>query len=162
MKSKLNKTEQKRISYAIALLKNGAPSFQKKELPACFIKNSKLSFVYGHEVTGSIAAFVKNKFVSGPFQEPPFKKFRVNPIATIPQDGKIRNVLNVSLPTGKSLNDNVNEPALEKIVMSSAGKFGFSIKRCGKNARIFKMDMKDAYKNVPAKIEDLRLQGFSW
>ena len=24
------------------------------------------------------------------------------------------------------------------------------------------MDMKDAYKNVPAKVEDLRLQGFSW
>jgi len=149
---KLNKIESTRISNAISMIEKGAPAHQKRPLPAYFVKNSELSYVYGYEVTDSIAAFVKDGFVSGPFNEPPFKKFRVNPISAIPQGGKIRIVLNVSLPKGKSLNDNVNENSLEKIVMSSAGKFSFSIKKCGKNAKFFKMDMKDAYKNVTAKL----------
>jgi hypothetical protein len=44
--------------------------------------------------------------------------------------------------------------------MCSARCFSYSIVEAGKNAKFCKFDQKDAYKNVPAKIEDLRLQGF--
>jgi hypothetical protein len=46
--------------------------------------------------------------------------------------------------------------------MSSARLFGYSMVEAGKNCSIAKHDIVDAYKNVPAKIDDLRLQGFSW
>ena len=46
--------------------------------------------------------------------------------------------------------------------MSSPKQFGQSVLKAGTGALMSKMDMKDAYKNVPAKVKDLQLQGFSW
>jgi hypothetical protein len=46
--------------------------------------------------------------------------------------------------------------------MSSARSFGYSITEAGKNSTIAKHDIVDAYKNVPAKLSDLRYQGFTW
>ena len=89
-------------------------------------------------------------------------KFRVNSLMAIKQGHKVRPVLNVSLPKLASLNDNVNKLAVEKVKMSTAKKFSYSVIEAGKNCLITKFDMVDAYKNVPAKTSDLRLQGFSW
>ena len=77
----------------------------------------------------------------------------------IKQGHKVRPVLNVSLPKLASLNDNVNKLAVEKVKMSTAKKFSYSVIEAGKNCLITKFDMVDAYKNVPAKTSDLRLQG---
>jgi hypothetical protein len=46
--------------------------------------------------------------------------------------------------------------------MSSAAQVGQSIRAAGQGARLTKLDMKDAYKLVPAKRADFRLQGFEW
>ncbi len=46
--------------------------------------------------------------------------------------------------------------------MSSAKSFGFSILEAGKNSVMSKFDLVDAYKNIPATLADLRLQGFTW
>jgi hypothetical protein len=46
--------------------------------------------------------------------------------------------------------------------MSSAKSFGYSITEAGQNCTMAKHDIVDAYKNVPAKIADLRYQGFTW
>ena len=46
--------------------------------------------------------------------------------------------------------------------MSSARQFGYALREVGSKATISKFDMKDAYKNIPAKMEELRLQGFIW
>ena len=90
------------------------------------------------------------------------KNFRVNSLMAIEQATKIRPVLNVSLPKDYSFNDNVESDALEKIKMSSARKFSFAVVKCGKNAIMSKFDMVDANKNIPAPLDDLRLQGFQW
>ena len=160
---KLSKTQMKRAKRCIYNLRNGANSCQKSpELPAIYTKNAKSAFLYGEGVTDSIVTFVKKGFVSGPFNHPPLKKFRVNPLMAIPQGPKCRPVLNVSLPAGKSFNHNVDERKMEKVNMSSARKVGYTIMEAGKHAFIAKIDLCDAYKNVPAPIEDLRLQGFEW
>jgi hypothetical protein len=46
--------------------------------------------------------------------------------------------------------------------MSSAAQFGQSVLAAGRGARMTKLDMKDAYKLVPAKIKDFKLQGVEW
>jgi hypothetical protein len=46
--------------------------------------------------------------------------------------------------------------------MSSARNFGYSIIEAGPGCLIAKPDIMDAYKNMPAKISDLRYQGFMW
>jgi hypothetical protein len=73
---------------------------------------------------------------------------------------KVRPVLNVSEPSGNSFNDNVDRRRVERVVMDTARSFSYKILRAGKSARLDKTDVKDAFKNVPAKTEELRLQGF--
>ena len=71
------------------------------------------------------------------------------------QHGKIRLILNMLCPKGSSYNDNVDKFALRTVKISSARQFGQSVPCTGPNALMSKMDMKDAYKQVPVKIWDL-------
>jgi hypothetical protein len=143
-------------------LRNGASSFQKGPLPSCYVENTASTYKNGESVTDVVASWVKAGFAAGPFSVPPVSGFRVNSLAAIPQGEKVRPVLNVSLPKNLSFNSNVKDEALEKVFMCSAKCFSHSIMDCGKQAWMAKLDMKDAYKNVPCKVSDLRLQGFVW
>jgi hypothetical protein len=78
------------------------------------------------------------------------------------QKSKTRIIMDLSAPKGTSYNDAINEIALEKVSMSSARLFGYSVQDCGKGAIMWKFDMVDAYKTIPAAQRDLRLQGFTW
>ena len=83
--------------------------------------------------------------MAGPFDGPPLPKFRVNSLMAIKQGHKVRPVLNVSLPKLASLNDNVNKLAVEKVKMSTAKKFSYSVIEGGKNCLITKFDIVEAY-----------------
>ena len=74
---------------------------------------------------------------------------------------KIRLVLNVSLPENNSFNSNICDEQLEKVNMSSARNFGYTLKKCGNNANFSKFDLCDAYKIVKCISADYRIQGFS-
>ena len=143
-------------------METGAPAFQLKKLPPIFCKNNPATAKHGQLVSDTIGVWVKKKFASGPFDSPPLANFRVNPLIAVEQHGKVRPVLNVSEPSGRSLNDNVDKLSIEKVYMSSAKDFGHVMCKAGVSANFSKFDLSDAYKNVPCKISDLRLQGFSW
>ena len=68
----------------------------------------------------------------------------------------------MSCPKGKSFNDNVDRSKLERLHMGTARQFSFAVKEAGVGAKFSKFDLQDAYKLVPAKTEDFRLQGFCW
>ncbi len=72
----------------------------------------------------------------------------------------MRPVLNVSEPSGFSFNDNVDKHSVERVTMDTARSVSYVLLRAGKNARMDKSDVKDAFKNVPARTDELRLQGF--
>jgi hypothetical protein len=95
-------------------------------------------------------------------KSPPTKNFRSNSILAVAQPDKVRICLNVSLPKNQSLNDNIGKYKLEKVIMTSAKLFSYSIIEAGSGCEIWKFDFEDAYKNVPAKINELRYQGFNW
>jgi hypothetical protein len=80
----------------------------------------------------------------------------------VSQKNKIRIIMDLSAPKGHSYNDAIKDSDLEKVSMSSARLFGYSIQDCGIGARMWKFDMVDAYKTIPAAQQDLRLQGFTW
>jgi hypothetical protein len=46
--------------------------------------------------------------------------------------------------------------------MTSVKKFSATLFQAGENAKMYKFDLVDAYKNILAKTEDYRIQGFSW
>jgi hypothetical protein len=143
-------------------LLNGADSCQKGPLPSCLEKNAKKTVLYGEAVTDTVATWVKKGFASGPFDTPPLDNFRSNCLIAIPQNNKVRPVLDASLPEFCSFNSNIDKCKLEKVEMCSARCFAYSVVEAGKGAWMCKMDMADAYKNVPCPLNDLHLQGFSW
>jgi hypothetical protein len=80
----------------------------------------------------------------------------------VERNGNIRPIINMSLPKGTSFNDNLEEDRIEKVWMSTAKDFSYTVKEAGKQCLISKYDLKDAYKNIPAKKQDWAKQGFKW
>jgi hypothetical protein len=158
----MTKHQEERSLKAVEYLKNGAPSFQETTLPACFVRNSSSTYKHGKEITENIATWIEEGYAAGPFESPPCANFRVNPLIAVIQPGKVRPVLDVSSPSGESYNSAVDDFETEKVKMASARQFGQLILMCGEKATLSKHDLVAAYKQVPCRVEDLRLQGFSW
>jgi hypothetical protein len=78
------------------------------------------------------------------------------------QKDKVRIIMDLSSPKGESFNDCVDELHLEKVNMSTARQFGYSVVDCGIGARLYKWDLVDAYKNIPVPIYQIKFQGFRW
>jgi hypothetical protein len=146
----------------ITNLTEGASAFQQSYLPGWKGKNANSLEENGIVFTDTLASWIKKGFVSGPFFFDPVEDFRSNTMQAIVQKDKVRPVMNLSAPEGKSYNDNIIEYSSRKVTMATAKKFAYTLRRSGKGSKMSKYDMKDAYKNIPIKSSDLRLQGFSW
>jgi hypothetical protein len=155
-------SEKLRGKRCVKNLLRGAPSAKKNALPACSVRNAYSAIKHGYVMTDTIAEWVKNDYVAGPFVEPPFKNFRSNCLVAIEQPTKVRPVLDISLPKGSSFNDNVNKSKVEKTEMATAQKFAFTLREAGFGAIMSKFDAKDAYKMIPAPVKDYPSQGFTW
>ena len=162
VKGNITISELRRAKKVILDLKHGAEAYQKEDLPPIRTRNAESAFEHGEALTDEIATWIKKGYVAGPFNCSPVPEFRTNPLAVVVKNGKVRPILNMSGPKGKSFNDNVRKEDLEKIHMATAKKFGHALREAGQDALFSKFDIKDAYKLVPAKTSDLRLQGFSW
>ena len=161
-KDKMAKSEFIRAKKLLKTLQTGAESFQKSPLPPVSTRNAASTGTYGRHLTDTIATWVKKGFVAGPFSTPPVPGFRVNPLGVVVRNGKARPILNMSGPIGASFNDNVEEARMEKLHMGTAKEFSFLLKDAGVGAKFSKFDIQDAYKLIPARTEDYRLQGFQW
>jgi len=160
--SDLTKAQKIRGEKVVTEMTEGVDALQTVELPAAIIPNSGSVFQYGEIFTDVLAFWIRQGFVAGPFSSPPCAGFRANSMMAIKQKEKVRIVMNLSKPKGDCFNDNIDRHSLEAVHMSTAREFGFAVVDCGNSARMWKFDMSDAYKNLPAKISDLRLQGFCW
>ena len=74
-KSKMSETEYKRARKLLSDLANGADSCQKSKLPPINCLNSPSAEENGALLTDTIATWVKNGFVAGPFDTPPVGGF---------------------------------------------------------------------------------------
>jgi hypothetical protein len=161
-KAKMTSHQYERCQRTVSYLKEGAPSFQMNELPGCHVKNASSTIAHGREVTENIATWIAEGYAAGSFDGPPCENFRVNPLIAVVQPGKVRPVLDVSSPHGDSFNSNVDKFSTESVKMASAKKFSQILLDCGKEAKMSKHDLVAAYKQVPCRVTDLRLQGFQW
>jgi hypothetical protein len=142
----LTTAERLRGAKTLDFLTNGASAHQKNALPCVTVRNAKSACKHGRYMTDNVASWVKAGFVAGPFDTPPCSKLRVNAMVAVEQNEKVRPCMNVSLPEGASFNDNVKICDIEKVHMSSARQFGYTLREVGSKATISKFDMKDAYK----------------
>ena len=68
------------------------------------------------------------KFVLGPYSNPPLDDFRANSMFAVIQNDKVRPIVNMSSPPGKSFNDAV--VLLPKIEMSSSKQVMWVLIKC--------------------------------
>jgi len=155
-------SQQRRLKTVISELTNGVAVPLKCELPTIRVPNTTSVIEHGESFTDILGSWVNKQIVAGPFPNPPIPDLRTNSMIAVPQKNKIRMVMNMSGPKGSSFNDAIDEDKLEQVHMSTARKFGYSVIDCGYGAWMYKWDQEDAYKNMPARIQDLRLQGFTW
>lgn len=157
-------TNQQKVRAAKAIRdqREGASAFQKRPLPSICVGNARSSYEHGEFITDTLAAWTKAGIIKGPFPAPPMPGFRSNSIMAVDQKDKVRLVMDMSRPEGRSFNSNLTRDLLDKVNMSTAKQFGYSVREAGIGAIMSKLDMKDAYKLIPAKKADWRLQGMSW
>jgi hypothetical protein len=146
----------------ITALENGAPAYQSRYLRPMLLSNAPSVLEYGNIFTTTLSEWIDKGFVAGPFLNPPVQDFRANSLMAEAQKDKVRPILNMSSPKGWSFNCNVNKFEVPRTYQSSARMFGQTLLEVGRDAIITKMDMRDAFKLVPAKVDDYRLQGFRW
>jgi len=156
-------TFQKQVAKrALKILNNGAETVTMSYLPPIRAKNCQSAIIYGKFLTDTVADWVQKKYVAGPFDNPPLFNFRVNPLMAVAQPGKIRPILNLSAPLGRSLNEDIDESTIPKIFMTTARDFAFNLHEAGFYAKFSKFDLTDAYKIIPAHPASWRLHGFQW
>ena len=113
-------TEARRADRVLVDLVTGAEAYQKCKLPPLNSYNAKSAYENGALLTDVIATRIKKGFVAGPFDAPPMAGFRANPLAAVVRNGKVRPILNMSGPKGKSFNNNVDKARLERLHMGTA------------------------------------------
>ena len=138
---KMTTCELGRAKKVVSDLRNGAEAFQKSELPPVNGVNAQSTFTHGQLLTDTIATWVKKGFVVDPFDCPHMAGFPANPLGVIVKNGKIRPILNMSGPIGKSFNDNVNRRKLERLHMGTAKQFSYALKNAGVEAVFSKYDI---------------------
>ena len=157
-----NKQQRWVAKRALHNIEKGAITHTKISLPAIRCKNAESALIFGTSVTDTIADWISSGYVSGPFDHPPLCEFRSNALMAVVQPSKIRPVMNLSSPKLLSLNDAVNELLLPKLSMSTAKEFSYSLLDAGLFAKMWKFDLKDAYKNIGTHPCMWKLHGFQW
>ena len=145
-KSKMSEAEFNRASKVMEDLNMGADAYQKGSLPALCSINSESAYTHGALLTDKIVTWIKEGYVAGPFDSPPMAGFRANPLVAVARNNKIRPVINMSGPKGHSFNENLDKSKIEKVNMTTARQFSYTLKEAGRGAKFSKFDIVDAYK----------------
>jgi len=89
---------------------------------------------------------------------------QVSPFGVIPKKGKPnkwRLILDLSSPIGKSVNDGISKEDCS-IQYTSVSAVAAEVLKLGKGTQMGKMDIQQAYRNIPVAPADRRLLGMLW
>ena len=110
-----------------------------------------------------IVCLAKN--MAGPPDLNAVEETKVNGLISVSKpDGSCRQVGNLSHPVGLSFNDNIDEEILKTwtVKQTTAKQFADMIVESGQGSLMSCSDMVSAYKNLPVKKEQRRLQVFQF
>ena len=96
----------------------------------------------------------------GPFKRGTLPHVQVSPFGVIPKSepGKWRLILDLSSPTGNSVNDGIAKE-LCSLSYTTVDDIAVSVQKCGRGALMAKFDLKAAYRQVPVHPDDRWLLG---
>ena len=95
-----------KLNFLISGFRHGLYLGYQGPRESCFVKNSDSTKDNWEVGNTKLKKEMKMGRIAGPFNMPPFKKFRVSPLAVIPKStpGEYRLIHNLSAPLGNSVN----------------------------------------------------------
>lgn len=100
--------------------------------------------------------------IAGPFRSPPFDNLVCSPLGLVPKsDGKFRLIHDLSHPKGNSVNSLI-PPENSVVSYDGVDKVIKLVKKFGRNAKLAKCDIEDAFRIVCIHPSDYHLLGFTW
>ena len=117
--------------------------------------------------TECILKELEKGFLTGPFNDIPFKTYRINPVGIVESkySHKKRMIVDLSAPHEDDLNPSLNELidkeefSLQYVTIDHAVKI---IKRCGQGSWLCKTDISDAFKLIPIAPSLWPFHGIQW
>ena len=99
----------------------------------------------------------------GPFNHSLVPMVHVNRLGAVPKSipGKYRLIVNLSHPEGQSVNDGISE-ALSSLSYVSVERAAQTVLKLGRGTLLAKVDIRNAYRNIPVHPDDHWLLGMSW
>ena len=123
--------------------------------------NAPSAYEEGRFVTEEIVSGIKKKIICGPYPTKPTGATKSS-IQTAPKpNGKVRLIVNMSSPEGKSVNDFIDSSDYPSR-MGGLPEILKALDLCGRGALFFKADYNAAYKHLAVKRNQLHLQYFEW
>ena len=111
-----------------------------------------------------ITAEVASDRLYGPLPNYLTPQVHVSPLGLVPkahQTNKWRLIVDLSCPTGGSINDGI-APSLCSLRYASVDDAVRTIRYLGRNTQLVKLDVKDAYRIMPVHPADYHLLGIRW
>lgn len=152
-------------SYLLAGLRNGfrigfSPSQQLQSAS----ENMRSALINPEPVQKYLQTEVEAGRVLGPLDESLRSHIHISRFGVIPkkhQPGKWRLILDLSFPSGKSVNDGIPRDlaSLQYVSVDDAARIIMSM---GRNTELAKVDIAHAFRNVPIHPQDRHLLGMQW
>ncbi|KAL1939199.1 hypothetical protein VTO73DRAFT_10240 [Trametes versicolor] len=124
-----------------------------------------LSSATEHEslVEADLQLQLSKQRVHGPFPAPPFSNFRSSPlgVATHKRSSKLRVIHHLSWPERTSVNDGIpdSEATVQYETFQSAVD---ALRASGRGSSMIKLDLEQAFRQIPVRQADWPLLGFTW
>lgn len=124
-------------------------------------KNLRSTLLNPDIIKSQIKKEIQAGRVAGPFKERPLPNLIVSPIGLVPKKtpGEFRMIHHLSYPSGESVNDYI-DPTLCSVQYTHFDEAVKLIQDLGRNCKLFKTDIKSAYRLIPIKPTDFALLGF--
>lgn len=126
-------------------------------------KNLRSALAHPDILEQKINAEILAGRVAGPFLERPLSNLIISPLGLVPkkQEGEFRMIHHLSYPEGGSVNDYI-DPNLASVQYTSFDEAIALVQKLGRNCKLFKMDLKNAFRNLPVHPRDFHLLGFTF
>ncbi len=132
--------------------------------------NLKSADEHADAVSAAIQKEVGTGRQLGPYAEPPFARYRLSPLGSVvkkvplgcegdPLRAKRRKIHHLSWPRGSSVNDHLERRA---VALASFDAFVALVVHAGVACLMAKLDVGNAYRNIPVRPDDWPLLGFVW
>ena len=129
-------------------------------------KNHSGASDFKQELKAILHNEIQYNSVLGPFDHPILQDTRFSPLNSVPKKDSTekRLILDLSMPEGNSINDGIDKNNClgyeEKLQLPSIDDLVKRIVQLGKGCKVFKIDLKRAYRQIPVCPADIHFLGY--